>query len=379
MLMAHFNNLQIIPATDRRRIIRPVWPEPIAMCGPSFPMSRKNKAVVVVMGATGTGKSRLAVDLALRFGGEVVNSDKMQVYDGLDVVTNKVTDAERRGVPHHLIGGVPPDADYAAAEFCRDAAAVAEAIARCGRLPIVAGGSNSYIEKLIDGGGTDAASPGLASRFDCCFLWVDVAPPLLHEFVAERVDQMVERGMIAEVRALFDTNPKADYTKGVRRAIGVPEMDGYLRSERSTSDEKERSRLLAAAIDEIKANTCKLTCCQLEKIRRLCSRWDVRRVDATEAFRRRGRDADAAWEAAVVDPSARIVKRFLYGGGESGDDVGDDEFDVNVANVANAGNRTIVFTAATVAAAAAEKGFGGGGGGGAKITTSTLAAVGATV
>lgn len=175
------------------------------------------------------------------------------------------------------------------------------------------------------------------------------------------------------MRAIFDTNPKADYTKGVRRAIGVPEMDRYLRSEGSTSDEKERSRLLAAAIDEIKANTCKLTCCQLEKIRRLCSRWDVRRVDATEAFRRRSRDADAAWEAAVVDPSARIVKSFLYGGG------GEGESGVDVANVANAGNRTIVFTATTAATAAvAEKGFGGGGGG-AKITTSTLAAVGATV
>ncbi|KAF8661849.1 hypothetical protein HU200_056807 [Digitaria exilis] len=108
--------------------------------------SANNKVVVLVMGATATGKSKLAIDLALHFGGEVINSDKIEVHDGLDVVTNKVTAGERRGVAHHLIGGVGPDADYTAADFCRDAARCVESVLARGHLPIIAGGSNTYMQ-----------------------------------------------------------------------------------------------------------------------------------------------------------------------------------------------------------------------------------------
>lgn len=62
------------------------------------------KKVVFVMGATGTGKSRLSVDLATHFQGEIINSDKMQVYKGLDIVTNKITHTEKQGVSHYLLG-----------------------------------------------------------------------------------------------------------------------------------------------------------------------------------------------------------------------------------------------------------------------------------
>ncbi|XWS69443.1 hypothetical protein CRYUN_Cryun04dG0179500 [Craigia yunnanensis] len=65
------------------------------------------------MGATSTGKSKLSIDLATRFNGEVNNSDKIQVYKGLDIITNKVTVEESRGVPHHLLGMVDdPEADF---------------------------------------------------------------------------------------------------------------------------------------------------------------------------------------------------------------------------------------------------------------------------
>ena len=56
------------------------------------------------MGATGTGKYRLSVDVATHFGGEIINSDKMQVYKGLEIVTNKITHAEKQGVRHYLLG-----------------------------------------------------------------------------------------------------------------------------------------------------------------------------------------------------------------------------------------------------------------------------------
>ncbi|XP_073113135.1 adenylate isopentenyltransferase 5, chloroplastic-like [Elaeis guineensis] len=265
---------------------------------------RKGK-VVVVMGATGTGKSRLAIDLAVHFDGEVVNSDKMQLYDGLDVVTNKVTEEETRGIPHHLLGGVPQDADFTASDYRRAAGRVVDAIARRGRLPVVAGGSNSYIEELIDGAGRE-----FRSRYECCFLWVDVQSKELHQFVAERVDRMLERGLVEEVRAIFDL--EADYGRGIRKAIGVPEMDGFLRAEEG-AHEGTKARLLEAAIDEIKANTCKLTCCQLQKINRLrgLPGWDVHCVDATDVFRKRGEEADRAWEEVVSGPSIEMVQKFL--------------------------------------------------------------------
>ncbi|KAE8777732.1 isopentenyltransferase 7 [Hordeum vulgare] len=94
----------------------------MAMAGISAAATGNGKAkVVILMGATATGKSKLAVDIALRSNGEVVNSDKIQVHDGLPVVTNKATAREQVGVPHHMIGGVHPNADYTAADFRRGA------------------------------------------------------------------------------------------------------------------------------------------------------------------------------------------------------------------------------------------------------------------
>ncbi|KAL0370539.1 UNVERIFIED_CONTAM: Adenylate isopentenyltransferase 3, chloroplastic [Sesamum angustifolium] len=106
--------------------------------------------VVVVLGATGTGKSRLSIDLATRFAAEVINSDKMQVYQGLDVATNKITDAEQCGVPHHLLGIVDPESDFSASDFRAMASVSLMSILRRRHLPIVVGGSNSFVEALVD-------------------------------------------------------------------------------------------------------------------------------------------------------------------------------------------------------------------------------------
>ncbi|KAF5465622.1 hypothetical protein F2P56_015607 [Juglans regia] len=266
---------------------------------------RKNK-VVIVMGATGTGKSRLAIDLATRFPAEIINSDKMQVYKGLDIVTNKVTEEECRGVPHHLLGTMDPDSNFTANDFCHHASLAMESVTGRDRLPIIAGGSNSYISAMVN------QRAEFRMKYECCFLWVDVSLPVLHSFVSERVDRMVEAGLVDEVRKLFD--PEADYSLGIRRAIGVPEMDKYLRIE-ATADKRTRARLLKVAIEKIKENTCLLACRQLQKIHRFQNKWEwnIHRLDATEVFLRRSRlEAEEAWEKLVVRPSDLIVDRFLY-------------------------------------------------------------------
>ncbi|XP_030444799.2 adenylate isopentenyltransferase 5, chloroplastic-like [Syzygium oleosum] len=274
-----------------------------------YPKLSKPK-VVFIMGATGTGKSKLSIDLAVHFQTEIINSDKIQVYKGLNVVTNKVTELERQGVPHHLLGVVDdPDVDFSAHDFCRDALIAIKQITDRGRAAIIAGGSNSFIEVLVD-------DPTFYFRsiYDCCFIWLDVSPPVLSVHVSKRVDEMVAAGLTDEVRGMFV--PEANYSRGIRRAIGVPEMDHFLRVEnRMIDDEKPKEVLLDDAINEIKVNTFKLTCRQVEKIGRLIEErgWNIRRIDATGVFESSGKDVEKAWESLVLEPSLAIVGDFLKG------------------------------------------------------------------
>ncbi len=97
------------------------------------------------------GKSRVAVDLALRFEGEVINGDSVQVYRGFDIGTDKPGPEEQRGVRHHLVDIVDPVVQFTAADFVREALEAAREIAGRGRLPIVAGGTGLYLKALLDG------------------------------------------------------------------------------------------------------------------------------------------------------------------------------------------------------------------------------------
>ncbi|CAG7891899.1 unnamed protein product [Brassica rapa] len=271
------------------------------------PFFRRKDKVVFVMGATGTGKSRLAIDLATRFPAEIVNSDKIQVYKGLDIVTNKVTPEESLGVPHHLLGTVEDTHEnFTAEDFQREAIRAVKSIVERDRVPIIAGGSNSYIEALVNN------CVDFRLRYNCCFLWVDVDKPVLHSFVSERVDKMVEMGLVDEVRRIFDPTSD-DYSTGIRRAIGVPELDDFLRAELLNYPAETTEKLLETAIKKIKNSNCLLASRQYQKIQRLYKqwKWNMHRLDATEVFLRRGEEADDAWEDKVARPSALAVDRFL--------------------------------------------------------------------
>src|SRR5262245_8985491 len=118
-------------------------------------------AVVVVTGPTSAGKTTLAIELALRFGGEIVNADSMQVYRFMDIGTAKPTPEQRARAPHHLLDVVTPDARYSAGRYAGEARAAAAEIWRRGRLPLLVGGTGLYIraflEGLLDGGEADPA------------------------------------------------------------------------------------------------------------------------------------------------------------------------------------------------------------------------------
>jgi tRNA dimethylallyltransferase len=112
---------------------------------------RARPPVVVVTGPTASGKTPLAIELALRFDGEIVNADSVQVYRFMDVGTAKPSLAERARVPHHLIDIATPDQSYSAGRYARAArAAIADIHAR-GRLPFLTGGTGLYIRAALHG------------------------------------------------------------------------------------------------------------------------------------------------------------------------------------------------------------------------------------
>lgn len=107
--------------------------------------------LVVIVGPTGAGKTRLSLDLAERLGGEVISCDSQQVYVGMDIGTGKVSAEDRARVPHHLLDVVRPDEEMTAARFIELAdRAIADVAAR-GRVPIVCGGTGLYVRALLLG------------------------------------------------------------------------------------------------------------------------------------------------------------------------------------------------------------------------------------
>jgi tRNA dimethylallyltransferase len=101
-----------------------------------------------MVGPTASGKSALGIELALRLNGEIINCDSVQVYQGIQIATAKVSPAESRGVPHHLIDFVPPAINYTAGEWARAAAEKIAEIEARGHLPLLVGGTGFYLRTL---------------------------------------------------------------------------------------------------------------------------------------------------------------------------------------------------------------------------------------
>ncbi|KAI0123209.1 IPP transferase-domain-containing protein [Xylariales sp. AK1849] len=116
------------------------------MSTPNGPKER----LVAIMGTTGTGKSDLAVDLAVKFNGEIINADAMQMYKGLPVITNQISAEERRGIPHHLLATIEVDQPtWTNGVFAREATKLIREIRGRGKLPIVVGGTHYYTGSLL--------------------------------------------------------------------------------------------------------------------------------------------------------------------------------------------------------------------------------------
>lgn len=148
----------------------------------------QDKPLLVVVGPTGSGKSALALHLAERFEGEIVNCDSVQVYRDLDTGSGKLPVSARRSIPHHLLDVAGPAEDYTAGDYARQARAALAEISDRGKLPIVAGGTGFYLRAL---------------------LWGLSPAPKRQQDLRERLSQLAVRRPEALHRALRRLDPEA--------------------------------------------------------------------------------------------------------------------------------------------------------------------------
>ena len=194
------------------------------------------KPILAVVGPTASGKSTLAIELALKLNGEIINCDSVQVYQGIQIATAKVPPHERRGVPHHLIDFVSPHINYTAGDWAREAAAKIEQIQHRGNLPILAGGTGLYLRALRR---PFFASPptdeNLRRRLTT----------IRERHGAEHLHRLLQRFDPASAKELFPRDwPRVHRALEVRLQTGLP-MSAQKGQRPEPSESVRRIRLLA--------------------------------------------------------------------------------------------------------------------------------------
>jgi tRNA dimethylallyltransferase len=182
---------------------------------------------IAVVGPTGTGKSALALDVAERVGGEIVNADAMQLYRGMDIGTAKLAPEHRRGITHHQLDVLEVTQTATVGRYQQAAAADVEAIAARGAVPVIVGGSMLYLQSLLDDWAFPATDPGVRARWEA--LLADVGVTALHAELA-RVDASAAASILPTdgrriVRALEVVELTGQPFAASAPTIGAPRWD----------------------------------------------------------------------------------------------------------------------------------------------------------
>lgn len=259
----------------------------------------KNK-VLVIAGPTASGKSALAIRLAKRFAGEIISGDSIQIYRGLDIGSAKTTRDQQEGIPHYLIDIKDPKEHYSVMEFQKLGREYIEKITQAGKLPIVCGGTGLYIKALLYDyvffaeEKADDQYPELTNQqlydllatkdpkalekihinnrkrlvralnivekhdrgisaikdaqehqplYDILIIGIDVPRDVLNRRIEQRIDAMLEKGLLAEIRGLLESGITFD--DQCMQAIGYKEFAPYF----------SRQSSLEACVEEAKKNT----------------------------------------------------------------------------------------------------------------------------
>ena len=256
--------------------------------------------VVVITGATGSGKSGLAIRLAREFNGEIISADSVQVYKGLDIGSGKVTTQEIQGITHYNLDVLNPDESYSAGRFSADVDGYIATITAKGKLPIVVGGTTMYVKawlenydffgsvnseqsrqkyidqaneqsislhellrrkdeklaenvhennvkrilrylQIADNGGKiedNISQTSVNDKYDILALRLDVERDVLYNKINHRVDQMVQDGLLDEVKALYEKYGEVDSLK----TIDYKEMVSYLKGEMTFDEAVDKAK-----------------------------------------------------------------------------------------------------------------------------------------
>lgn len=262
--------------------------------------------VIAIVGPTAVGKTKLSIELAKKLNGEIISGDSMQVYRNLDIGTAKVTEREKQGVPHHLIDIRDCDQRFSVADFQKLANKAIVDIDKKGRLPIIVGGTGFYVQALVENltlgdDHFDKTSNKIRTKWqskakengneyvwqyankidpvaarkipvsnvrrairvievyertgklfseqanvpgdnDYYLVGLNTDRQVLYQRINDRVDQMIDTGLLSEARDLFDRGGM-NYQSG--KGIGYRELFPYFRGEVSLAD----------AVDDIKKDS----------------------------------------------------------------------------------------------------------------------------
>ena len=190
--------------------------------------------IICVVGPTASGKTKLAVQLAKLYGGEVVSCDSMQIYKHMDIGTAKPTPEEMQGVPHHMIDIADPTENYSVSRYAAEATACVDDILARGKLPIVVGGTGLYIDSLIAG---RTFADGTA----------DTA---LRQELSERYDEIGGEGLLGELRK-FDPERAAKLHPADKKRI-VRAMEVYILTGKTITQHDAETRAVPPRYDAAK-------------------------------------------------------------------------------------------------------------------------------
>lgn len=394
----------------------------------------KRLPLVVILGATACGKSKLAIDLARRFNGEILSVDSMQVYKGLDIVTNKVTEEEQIQAKHHMIDVLEPHQRFNVIDFRLRSLSILDDLLEAKKLPIIVGGTNYYMESIIwknfllgptnelteankespDSSTTidaeiklirdlpdeclhtkddikdvetffskpiynfglrhieseslweileqvdpktahwfhprdkrrivrclqviqekrktygemltdvnksehgDKSSLGGPLRFSpTCVIWLSCDKDILHKALEDRVDLMLERGLLAELeRFHLEYNAKrlasgqeANYEQGIFQTIGFKEFHDYLTMSETERASDKGQKVLQTSIQAMKQSTKRYAKRQLSWIKRRFLQPGAR--DLPPIFKLPTVFDESKWQDSVMKPAIEIVDSFV--------------------------------------------------------------------
>lgn len=238
--------------------------------------------VIVILGPTAVGKTKLSVELAKKLNGEVINADSTQVYQGLDIATAKVTEEEKEGIPHHLFDIKKVTEDYSVSDYQKDVRMVIDDCMKRGKMPILVGGTGLYVkaalydyqfeptsykgdyhqfsnevlyqqlcqinpntkihfnnrkrmERALDyyhetGQVLELKEKSETLLYPTIFIGLTCERHLLYERINHRVDQMIENGLLEEAKKIYDSHIR---TKAILTPIGYKQLFPYFEGEES--------------------------------------------------------------------------------------------------------------------------------------------------